>query len=310
MVPPSSKTPREHSLDKLRLLGFWLPVTAIGCMTLLVEGLSIYLDLPWSVDLAFDVLMFGSIVVGAYLFSRYVFGIVGRKEEELRNSREQLRALARHLQSVREEERSRIAREIHDTLGQPLAGLKLDLAWLAGRLPPDQAPLLEKLRTTLALADSTIRSVRQITTDLRPSLLDDLGLVAAIEWLAQDFQTRTGIGCEFASDQPDLLLPSELSTAVFRICQESLTNVARHAHATRVRLALKAEAGHLLLTVADNGRGITEQEIASQTSVGLLGIREWALLLGGEANFMGQPGEGTTVIVRIPLKAPRGGGNY
>ncbi|HSB78336.1 MAG TPA: sensor histidine kinase [Candidatus Methylomirabilis sp.] len=309
MDPPSSKTPKAHYLHKLRRLGFWLPVTAIGCMSLLVESLSIYLDLPWSIDVAFDVLMFGAIVVGAYLFSQYVFGIVGRKEEELRNSREELRALARHLQSVREEERSRIAREIHDTLGQPLAGLKLDLAWLAARLPPDQTPLLEKMRTTLALADSTIRSVRQITTDLRPSLLDDLGLVAAIEWQAQDFQTRTGIGCEFASDQPDLLLPPELSTAVFRICQESLTNVARHAHATRVRLALKVEAGHLLLTVADNGRGITEQEIASQTSVGLLGVREWALLLGGEVSFMGRPGEGTTVTVQIPLKAPGVVGN-
>ena len=304
MFPQSSKkTSSLQDLDRLRRLGFWLPVAAIGGMTLLVEGLTIYLDLSWSADLAFDILMLWVIAAGAYLFSRYVFGIVKRKEEELRNSREQLRALAGHLQSVREDERSRIAREIHDALGQPLAGLRIDLALLATRLPADQAPLLERMRAMLALADSTIHSVRQITTDLRPSLLDDFGLVAAIEWQAQEFQARTGVGCEFVSDQPELVLPSELGTALFRISQEVLSNVARHARATQVSIRLQQEPEHVVLSVTDNGRGITDQEITNPTSLGLLGMRERAILLGGEVSIMGRPGKGTTITVRIPLKA-------
>ncbi|HSB72340.1 MAG TPA: sensor histidine kinase [Candidatus Methylomirabilis sp.] len=278
-------------------------------MTLLVEGLTHYLVLPWSVDLTFDVLTFSAIAVGAYLFSRYVFGIVEQKEAELRNSREQLRALARRLQSVREEERSRIAREVHDTLGQPMAALKIDLTWLASRVPADEATWHEKFRTTLALADSTIRSVRQIMTDLRPSLLDDLGLVAAVEWEAHEFQRRTGIRCEFVSDQPEPALPSEIGTAVFRICQEALTNTARHADATRVSIRLEQESEFLGLSVADNGRGITDGEIAAQTSLGLLGMRERALLLGGQLSIVGRPGEGTTVTLRLPLPMSNGGGN-
>jgi signal transduction histidine kinase len=304
MAPHSSKkSPNLQYLDRLRRLGFWLPVAAIGCMTLVVEGLTVYFDLPWSADLAFDILMLWVIAAGAYLFSRYVFGIVGRKEEELRNSREQLRALAGHLQSVREDERSRIAREIHDALGQPLAGLRIDLALLATRLPADQAPLLERMRAMLALADSTIHSVRQITTDLRPSLLDDFGLVAAIEWQAQEFQARTGVVCESACDRAELALPSELGTALFRISQEALSNVARHARATRANIRLHQEAEHVVLTVTDNGRGITDQEIHNPTSLGLLGMRERAILLGGEVSVMGRAGDGTTVTVRIPLKA-------
>ena len=301
--------PQVQDLKKLRRLGFWLPVVAIGCMTLLVEGLTHYLELPWSIDLAFDVLMFGAIAVGAYLFSHYVFGIVEQKDAELRSSREQLRALARHLQSVREEERSRIAREVHDTLGQPMAALKIDLAWLAARVPADEATWQERIRTTLALVDSTIRSVRQIMTDLRPSLLDDLGLVAAVEWETQQFQKRTGIRCEFVSDQPELALPPEISTAVFRICQEALTNIARHAGATRVSILLERDAGDLLLSVADNGRGITDGEIAAQSSLGLLGMRERALLLGGQLSISGQPGKGTTITLQLPLPTSSVEGN-
>ncbi|HSB72803.1 MAG TPA: PAS domain S-box protein, partial [Candidatus Methylomirabilis sp.] len=223
-------------------------------------------------------------------------------EEQLRDSREQLRALAARLQSVREDERTRIAREIHDKLGQALTALKLDLAWIAPRLPVDRPALLEKARALLGLLDAAIQSVRRIATELRPGVLDDLGLVAAIEWQAQEFQSRTGITCEFSSGQADLALPPEVGTAVFRICQETLTNVARHAHATQVRIGLEADGGQLVLTVADNGRGITEQELANRTSLGLLGMRERALLLGGQVGIAGRPGGGTTVTVRIPLR--------
>lgn len=224
-------------------------------------------------------------------------------EEQLRQSREQLRALAAHLQSVREEERGRIAREVHDELGQVLTGLKYDLAWLARGLPADSTALQEKTRGLLSLVDATINTVRRIFTDLRPSVLDELGLVAAIEWQAQEFQSRTGIECRVSTELTDLSLGSEASTALFRICQESLTNVARHAQATRVTVRLSAEENRLILSVVDNGRGVTEQEQARVTSFGLLGMQERASLLGGQLTIVGRPGAGTTVMVRIPLRA-------
>ena len=147
-----------------------------------------------------------------------------------------------------------------------------------------------------------ISAVRRIGTELRPGLLDDLGLVAALEWQAQEFQKRTGIRCEFISEQRDVPLPPEASTALFRICQEALTNASRHAHATQVHIGLREEAGTLVLTVGDNGLGITEQDLAHRTSLGLLGMRERALRLGGEVAIAGRPREGTTVTVRIPLR--------
>jgi PAS domain S-box-containing protein len=222
-------------------------------------------------------------------------------DEQLRRSREQLRALAAHLQSVREEERRRIAREVHDELGQVLTGMKYDLAWLARGLPEDSTDLQEKTRGLLALVDETIHTVRRIFTELRPSVLDELGLVAAIEWQGQEFQSRTGIACRVSTGLTDLSLDSQASTALFRICQESLTNVARHAQATRVTVRLSAEQDRLILSVEDNGKGITEQEQTRVTSFGLLGMQERAFLLGGELSVVGRPGAGTTVTVRIPL---------
>ncbi|HSB69980.1 MAG TPA: PAS domain S-box protein [Candidatus Methylomirabilis sp.] len=224
-------------------------------------------------------------------------------EEQLRRSREQLRALAGHLESVREEERARIAREAHDELGQALTALKFDLAWLIHRLPKHQPAAQEKAQGMLALIDTTINTVRRISEDLRPSILDTLGLVAALEWQAQEFQTRTGIACSLLSGLPDVTLDRTPSTALFRICQESLTNVARHAQATRVIIRLSAEADYLALAVEDNGRGIPEQDFANATSLGLLGMRERALLLGGELTIVGRPGAGTTVMVKVPLRS-------
>jgi signal transduction histidine kinase len=225
-----------------------------------------------------------------------------RAEEDLRESREGLRLLAGHLESIREDERSRISREIHDELGQVLTGLKFDLSRLVAKPPEDRAELIERVDTMLQLMDETIRSVRRIATELRPGVLDDLGLEAAIEWQSREFQERTGIRCRFVSTLADAGLPDELATAVFRILQETLTNVARHSGATSVNVALKAIEGRLILTVRDDGKGISEEEAEGRRSLGLLGMRERALLLGGYLTVAGRPGRGTTVVLDVPLR--------
>jgi len=228
-----------------------------------------------------------------------------RAEERLRESHEQLRALSVYLQYVREEERTRIAREVHDELGQSLTGLKLDLAWISGRLPRSQRLLLDKLQTMADHVDATIQSIRRIATELRPGILDDLGLVAALEWQANEFQSRTGIQCNVASTLQDTPLDSDLNTAFFRIFQETLTNIVRHANATRVDVNSTREGGMVILTVRDNGRGILAAEIKDRRSIGLLGMEERAALLGGEFEITGEPGRGTLVTVRIPLARRR-----
>jgi signal transduction histidine kinase len=225
-----------------------------------------------------------------------------KAEEQLRESHEQLRALSVYLQSVREEERTRIAREVHDELGQALTGCKLDASWLAARLPKDLKPLIERARALSAHIDSTIQTVRRISTELRPGVLDHLGLGAALEWQANEFQNRTGIKCEVHANLHEPLLDPELSTTFFRIFQETLTNVIRHAGATQVSVALKQADGQILLEVRDNGRGISKSEISNPGAMGLLGMRERAALLGGQFQIGSVPrSEGTRVIVSIPI---------
>ena len=224
-------------------------------------------------------------------------------EQRLRDSRGHLRALTAHLERVREEERTRIAREIHDELGQALTGLKMDLSWFASRLP--HQPLLEeKSLGMLKLIDSTVHAVRRLSTELRPAILDNLGLVPAIEWMAQEFQKRTGVTCQFTTTEDDLVLDQERTTALFRICQEALTNVTRYAQATGVHIILEANDEQVTLRVTDNGRGITQGESKKTNSFGLLGMRERARLLGGTFAISGAPGRGTTLTVCLPSPQP------
>lgn len=231
-----------------------------------------------------------------------------RAKEELERSHQQLRELAAHVQSAREEERRMVAREVHDELGQALTALKMDLSWLQSKLSKatDVVPrsvVLDKMASMSGLVDGTIQSVQRISAALRPSVLDDFGLLAAIEWQTEEFEKRTGIKCSLNLAAGDLRLDESRSTAVFRILQETLTNVARHAQATRVSISLKKEDGNLILRVRDNGRGITETEISSAGSLGILGIRERAHILGGTVLIAGVPGKGTTVTAAIPLSA-------
>jgi len=227
-----------------------------------------------------------------------------RTEERLKKSHEQLRALSMYLQHVREDERIRISRQVHDELGQALTGLKMDLYWLSTRLPKQLRAVREKTKTMSAHIDSTIQTVRRISTELRPGILDDLGLVAALEWQAGEFQKRTAIKCDVASELPDPILDEELNTAFFRNFQESLTNVVRHANASRVDVRLWQDEANLWMEIKDNGRGISEAELSNTRSIGLLGMRERAALLGGEVIISGMPGQGTAVRVRIPREQP------
>jgi len=228
-----------------------------------------------------------------------------RAEEQLRQSHEQLRALSVYLQSVREEERTRIAREVHDELGQALTSCKLDVSWIAGRLPREAKALLDKARQLSAHIDSTIKTVRRISSELRPGVLDHLGLAAALEWQATEFQNRTGIKCDVQAQISEALLPQELNTAFFRVFQEMLTNIIRHAGATHVTVHLKEANRRIILQVKDNGRGILPADLHNPDSMGLLGMRERAALLGGEFKIARLPqGRGTRVTVSIPVPRP------
>ncbi|NQT80412.1 MAG: PAS domain S-box protein, partial [Candidatus Aminicenantes bacterium] len=224
-----------------------------------------------------------------------------RADEELLTSREQLRNLAAHLQAVREGERTSIAREIHDDLGQTMTALKMDLSLLGTKLPKDQKSLLKKTKSMSKLIDSTIQTVQRISAELRPGVLDDIGLTAALEWQGGEFQKRTGIKCELTVDPEDIFLDKDCSTAIFRIFQETLTNVARHSKAKWVKVNLKKKARRLELKIRDNGRGITEEQISNSKSFGLIGIRERVQFLGGEVEIRGIQNRGTTLKAWIPL---------
>lgn len=226
-----------------------------------------------------------------------------RAEEALRASREELRQLALASQSVREQEKSRIARELHDELAQTLTALKMDVNWIKDHVPAGDASVAQKLADIQSMLDGTVAATRRISSDLRPLMLDDLGLVPAAEWLAQKFTERTGIPCELAVGPPDLELEDVHATAVFRILQESLTNIARHAQASRVEVSIARDDGVVALTVRDDGRGFSPQQPRKPGSFGLLGVRERAYLLGGEVNIESGQGRGTSVEVRIPLEA-------
>jgi PAS domain S-box-containing protein len=227
-------------------------------------------------------------------------------DQQLRHSRQQMRALAARLQSLREKERTDIAREIHDVLGQELTGLKIDVSWIKKRLPEAcdervKAKMEERLNATIELLDETLATVKNLSASLRPRVLDTFGLSAAIEWECHEFNRRTGIMCEYRLPDDEIPLSLEGSTALFRVFQETLTNVARHSQATRVDVELKVDESKVRLSVRDNGVGMTDEEIAAPTSLGLLGMRERVVQFGGDIEVKGNPGEGTSVTACIPL---------
>jgi PAS domain S-box-containing protein len=229
-----------------------------------------------------------------------------RAEEELKQSHAQLRSLAGRLQKIREQERTDIAREMHDVLGQSLTSLRFDLSWLKKKLQdhdhePLNSAIEERTNQMITELDKTIGAVKTLSTELRPGILDKLGLAAAVEWQCQEFENRTGIRCTCHVPNRQIEVSDDRATALFRILQEALSNVTRHSKATAVNVELRRGKSDLMLTIADNGSGITDEEISDPTSLGLLGMRERAEFLGGHFNIKQNPTAGSTAVATVPL---------
>ncbi len=223
-------------------------------------------------------------------------------EKALRASREKLRKLSAHLQSARESERAAVAREIHDELGATLTAAKMDLHWFAKTLTDGQLPRADKLSEAVELVDSAIQTVRRIATELRPSILDHLGLWPALQWQLQEFELNFGIPCQIDPAPSGILLENDAQTAVFRIFQEALTNIARHAHATRVHVGLQPERNGILVRISDNGVGLPPGKIMEPEACGIQGMRERARTFGGDVRFEQTEGGGASVVVKFPAR--------
>jgi PAS domain S-box-containing protein len=221
--------------------------------------------------------------------------------EKLKESQERLRNLAKHLQKIREQERSFLSRELHDELGQVLTGMKMDIRWIERRLPEDSTLIIERLHSIIMLIDSAILSVQRLSMALRPPALDDFGLNEVMALVLTDFEKRTNITCEFIPTLQLTVLNKEISTEMFRIFQEALTNIARHAGAQSVTIIMQNTRDRLTMEIRDDGRGITKKEIVDPISIGLTGMRERVYALEGTLEINGVQGKGTTIIVSIPL---------
>ncbi len=235
-------------------------------------------------------------------------------EQQMKDSERQLRSLASRLQEVREEERTKIARELHDEFGQMLTALHMDLSLLQRMVskivtdPVGRVSVFGKINSISELVEKTIRSARRIITELRPAVLDELGLLTAIQWQALEFENRTGIRCRITRLQHDVELKQSASTAVFRILQEALTNVAKHSEATSVTISLQVVDGNMVVEIADDGKGMAEDKKKDPTSTGILGIRERVIALNGEFKIKSVGGKGTTLTISIPY--PDQGGEH
>jgi PAS domain S-box-containing protein len=236
-------------------------------------------------------------------FCAFIHDISERKraEQELRNSRDQLRELTSHLQSIREEEQTRIAREIHDELGQEITGLKMDVSWLKKNIKTEQQAIQQKLGEMSNLVDTSMQTVRKIASRLRPSILDDLGLVAALQWQSDEFEKRFSIPVKLEISDDELTLAPETATGLFRLFQESLTNIARHAAASQVHASLNRVDNEIILKIADNGKGFDTSQKRKKT-LGLLGMKERTMMMEGSLDIDSKPGAGTTITITVPDK--------
>jgi PAS domain S-box-containing protein len=243
---------------------------------------------------------------GIEFFCSFIQDITERKksEEKLKQSHEQLRQLASHLQDVREEEQKRIAREVHDELGQQITGLKMDVAWIWKKMAgiKEGVSIQERLKEMTTLLDSAVKTIRKIASELRPSILDDMGLIAAMEWQTLEFQKRFSIPVAFKSAVRQLELDPTVATNLFRLYQESLTNIARHAEAKNVYTELEVNKKQITLSVTDDGKGFQVEESDDKKTLGLLGMKERVWMMNGELEIKSKPGSGTTVTIKVPIQ--------
>jgi PAS domain S-box-containing protein len=225
-------------------------------------------------------------------------------EQEVLKSQQQLRALTARLEKIREDERVHLSRELHDNLGQSLTGLKMDVAWLARNMskkkPESVESILVKTKSMSELIDQTINDVRRISSDLRPNLLDYLGLIAALEWLISDFGKRTEIDCKIISKVKTIKLDAAVTNSVYRIIQEGLTNIARHSGAKKVELEINQTDKNFIIQLSDDGGGIAKEQINNVNSLGIRGMKERVIQFGGELTFKGTKGKGTVITLNIP----------
>jgi signal transduction histidine kinase len=224
-----------------------------------------------------------------------------KAEKKLQESLLEIRQLTEYIQNIREEERAHIAREIHDELGQQLTVLKMDVSWLNKRVDSDDEMIKQKLYSLTNMLDGTVKTVRRISSELRPSLLDDLGLIAAMDWHLREFGARSGIETEFVEPEFEVFISPGIRTGLYRIFQESLTNVARHASAKKVKVSLQHNGSHFVLSIEDNGIGFDKQRQKDKT-LGILGMKERTAMMGGTYEIISMPGRGTVVVVSVPIQ--------
>src|SRR6185312_12965383 len=240
-------------------------------------------------------------VIGTACFSH---DITERKkiEKEILQKNEQLKNLTTHLQHVREEERSTISREIHDELGQQLTALKMDIDWIRHKQNnPDEA-VTTKLQEMLKMSDGIISTIRRISSDLRPAIIDDLGLIAALEWKCNDFEEKMGIPCQFISNVKERKFENNFGINTYRILQETLTNISRHAAAKSVTVSVSENETELCLEIADDGKGISNENVSNGKTLGIIGMKERAALLGGKLTIEGAKNKGTRTKLILPIK--------
>ncbi|MDQ4122693.1 MAG: DUF4118 domain-containing protein [Acidobacteriota bacterium] len=277
-----------------------------GILATVLSGLTIdyFFILPYYQFSGNEPIRIFAFIVEGFILC-WLISSLSKAVQETQTSREQLLALSSRQETLREEERKRIALEIHDELGQALTGLKMEIHLLKNQINNDEtkkaAQATRKIEDLLRLIDSTVQTVRRISTELRPAILDDLGLIAAIEWQSQEFERRTGISCHVSTNLEDIEIKPESAIAIFRIFQETLTNVARHAEAKSIAVDLRKSDQNIILRIVDNGIGIAAGRIQNNHSLGILGMRERARLIGGELTISRGEKNGTIVLLKAPL---------
>jgi signal transduction histidine kinase len=302
-LPSKAEEGKRHLMKQGIVSYIGVPMSVGGTLLGVIEFASFHREKSWGNDIVERLRLIEEIFAQA-LKRKISEETLQRRTTELKETAEKLKNLSEHLQEVREYERANIAREIHDELGQALTVLRMDTSWIARHRDEKPALLVEQLRHMIALIDSATGTVQRICSELRPQMLDVLGLFDAIEWQAEEFQRREGISCQVTLEGPEIE-EEKYVIVLFRIVQEALTNVSRHAEASKVAVRLDVDKQRVLLEIDDDGRGITPEQVFNKRSLGLIGMRERVSFLNGKLDITGTKGRGTHLRVTLPMKGER-----